>query len=69
MEECGANWCGLKSKFSITLNTKIVLYLGNKLFESAGKLPGRQEAPDPQGLRFRRVRHTAGGGAVHCPGL
>lgn len=50
MGERGANLCGLKNKFNITLNIEIVLYLENNLFEGAGRLPGRQEAPDPKGL-------------------
>lgn len=38
MGEHGANLCNLKSKFSVTLNIKIVLYLEKNLFESAGNL-------------------------------
>lgn len=69
MEEYGANLSGLKSKFSITLIIKIVLYLENNLFESTGRLSERQKAPDPRCLRFRKVRHRNVGGAFHCPGL
>lgn len=69
MGEHGANLCGLKSKFSITLSIKIAFYLENNLFESTGRLLERQKAPDPTRLSFRKVRHTNVRGAFHCPGL